>query len=114
MSLTPDERFLLVVENYAFLPRVAVYRATDGVFVRHLGKGPGDPFSVPMSVAVVPSTGEVLVSDCGRNQVVRIQSIDNDAVTGVLGVRRGVGSLHFFNPSGLAVLDGLHCPPVRV
>ena len=106
LTLTPDEAFLLVVDlgNH----RVAVLRATDGTWVRQL---PGT-LPNPFGVAVVPSTGEVLVSDLNRHQVVRFRSIDDDTVVGTLGTGRGSGPTQFFGPSGLAVLDGSHCPLV--
>jgi hypothetical protein len=109
LALTPDEAFLLVVDwgNR----RVAVLRATDGTWVRHLTGLPCTLLS-PFGVAVVPSTGEVLVSDWGRNQVVRFRSIDDDTVAGTLGTGQGSGPAQLWYPSGLAVLDGSHRPLV--
>ncbi len=66
----------------------------------------------PFGVAVVPSTGEVLVSDLNRHQVVRFRSIDDDTVVGTLGTGQGSGSTQFYWPCGLAVLDGSHRPLV--
>jgi DNA-binding beta-propeller fold protein YncE len=110
LVLTPDEAFLLVVDS--FNHRVVVLRATDGTWVRQLtGSGPGT-LSIPFGVAIVPPTGEVLVSDWARNHVVRFQSIDDDTVVGTLGTGQGSGPTQFNTPSGLAVLDGSHCPLV--
>jgi hypothetical protein len=110
LTLSPDEAFLLVVDaggNH----RVAVLRATDGTWVRQL-TGPPGTLPTPWGVAVVPSTGEVLVSDWNRNQVVRFRSIDDDTVGGTLGTGRGSGPTQFIFPSGMAVLDGCHRPLV--
>ena len=109
LALTPDETFLLVAD--AGNHRVAVLRATDGTWVRHL-TGPPGTLSNPCCVAVVPSTGEVLVSDWWRNQVVRFRSTDDDTVVGTLGTGDGSGPTQFNGPSGLAVLDGSHRPLV--
>jgi DNA-binding beta-propeller fold protein YncE len=109
LALTPDEAFLLVVDDGNH--RVAVLRATDGTWVRQL-TGPPGTLPDPWGVAVVPSTGEVLVSDTDLNQVVRFRSIDDDAVVGTLGT--GQGPTQVWYPSGLAVLDGSHRPLVYV
>ncbi len=105
LALTPDEAFLLVVDHGN--RRVAVLRASDGTWVRQL-TGPPGTLPNPFGVAVVPSTGEVLVSDWHRSQVVRFRSIDDDTVVGTLGTCRGSGPTQFRCPSGLAVLDGSH------
>jgi DNA-binding beta-propeller fold protein YncE len=107
LALTPDEAFLLVVVNR----RVAVLRATDSTWVRQLTGSPGTLPS-PYGVAVMPSTGEVLVTDWDRHQVVRFQSINNDTVVDTLGTGEGSGPMQFDSPSGLAVLDGSHRPLV--
>jgi len=107
--LTPDEAFLLVVDGRNH--RVAVLQATDGTWVRQL-TGPPGTLRFPCGVAVVPSTGEVLVSDWRGHQVVRFRSIDDDMVVGTLGTGLGSGSSEFRSPSDLAVLDGSHCPMV--
>ena len=109
LALTPDESFLLVVD--AGNRRVAVLRASDGTWVRQL-MGPPGTLPSPIGVAVVPSTGEVLVSDMIRHQVVRFRSIDDDTVVGALGTGRGIGPTQFYLPYGLAVLDGSHRPLV--
>jgi hypothetical protein len=103
--LTPDEAFLLVLDYGNNC--VAVLRATDGTWVRQLTGPPGTLLS-PCGVAVVPSTGEVLVSVWDRHEVVRFRSIDDDTVIGTLGSGEGSGPTQFRFPSGLAVLDGSH------
>ncbi len=109
LALTPDEAFLLVVDGRN--RRVAVLRATDGTWVRQL-TGPPGTLPYPWCVAVVPSTGEVLVSDVSRHQVVRFQSIDDDTLVGTLGTGVGSGPTQFDSPLVLAVLDGSHRPLV--
>ena len=111
LALTPDEDFLLVADSGN--RRVAVLRALDGAWVRQL-TGPPGTLQSPDGVAVVPSTGEVLVSDWDRDRVIRFRSIDDDSVVGTLGTGHGSGPTEFDNPSGLAVLDGFHCPVVCV
>ncbi len=109
LALTLDESFLLVVDGGNH--RVAVLRATDGTWVRQL-TGPPGTLPYPIGVAIVPSTGEVLVSIWHRHQVVRFRSIDDDTVVGRLGTGHGSGPMQFYAPSGLAVLDGFHRPLV--
>ena len=109
LTLTPDESFLLVMDHQGN-HRVAVLRATDGTWVRQL-TGPHNTLRLSFGVAVVPSTGEVLVSDWVRHLVVRFRSIDDDTVVGTLG-SRGSGPNQFDLPSSLAMLDGSHRPLV--
>ena len=111
LALTPDEDFLLVVDQGN--RRVAVLRALDGAWVRQL-TGPPGTLHIPIGVAVVPSTGEVLVSDTFRHRVIRFRSIDDDTVVGTLGTGRGSGPTEFNYPSGLAVLDDVDCSVVCV
>ena len=111
LALTPDENFLLVVDQGN--RRVAVLRALDGAWLRQL-TGLHGTLQGPVGVAVVPSTGEVLVSDGGRDRVIRFRSIVDDTVVGTLGTGRGSGPTEFDDPLGLAVLDGVHCPVVCV
>jgi hypothetical protein len=111
LALTPDESFLLMVDGASVNRRVAVLRASDGTWVRQL-TGPPGTLPIPYGVAIVPSTGEVLVSDIFRDQVVRFRSIDDDMVIGTLGTVGGSGPTQFDSPSGLAVLDGSQHPSV--
>ena len=111
LALTPNEDFLLVVD--CFNRRVAVLRALDGAWVRQL-TGPPGTLENPHGVAVVPSTGEVLVSDVDRHCVIRFRSIDDDTVVGTLGTGRGSGPTEFDYPYGLAVLDGVQCSVVSI
>ena len=109
LTLTPDEAFLLVADRGN--RRVAVLRASEGTWVRQL-KGPPGTLLNPCGVAIVPSTGEVLVSDWNRHQVVRFRSIDDDTVVGTFGTGRGSGPTQFNVPTGFAVLDGSQRPLV--
>jgi DNA-binding beta-propeller fold protein YncE len=110
LALTPDENFLLVVDSNNC--RVAVLRATDGLWVRQLTGPPGTLLN-PCGVAVIPSTGQILVSDCDLHRVIRFLSIDNDSVVGTLGTGRGNGPTEFCKPRTFAVLDGHHRHSVR-
>ena len=109
LALTPDEAFLLVVDGRNL--RVAVLWATDGTWVRQL-TGPPGTLPSPWGIAVVPSTGEILVSDWDCHQVVRFRSIDDDTVVGTLGTGEGSDPTQFEYPCGLAVVDGSYCPLV--
>ena len=109
LALTPDEAYLLVVEGRGN-NRLVVLRATDGSWVRHL-TGPPNTLDMPHDVAVVLSTGRVLVTNkC--YQVVEFRSIEDDTVTGVLGTGKGDGPTEFHEPYGIVVLDAPYCPPV--
>jgi hypothetical protein len=110
LALTPNEDFLLVVDRVN--DRVAVLRATDGTWVRQL-TGPPGTLQQSFGVAVVPSTGEVLVSDEGHQHIIRFRSIDDDTLVGTLGTGDGCGPTEFWNPRGMAVLDGPNSTPVR-
>ena len=100
-----DEDFLLVADGGN--RRVVVLRALDGVWVRQL-TGPPGTLQYPIVVAVVPSTGEVLVSDGGPHRFIRFRSIDDDTVVGTLGTGQGSGPTEFNSPCGFVVLDGIH------
>ncbi len=109
LALTPDDAFLLVADQRN--RRVAVLRATDGAWVRQL-TGPPGTLHYPVGVSVVPSTGQVLVSDISRHQVIQFRSIEDDSVVGTLGTGEGSGPTQFQYPFGLAVVDGPCCPAV--
>jgi hypothetical protein len=109
LALTPNDAFLLVVDPRN--QRVVVLRATDGAWVRQL-TGPPDTLQIPIGVTVVPSTGQVLVSDVGRHQVIQFRSIEDDTVVGMLGTGLGSGTTQFQRPVCLACLDGPCCPAV--
>ena len=109
LALTPDEDFLLTVESDN--RRLALLRAFDGVWVRQL-TGPPGTLQNPFGVAVVPSTGEVLVSDWDRNRVIRFRSIDDDTVVGTLGTGQGDGPTEFDDPCGMVVLESNVFPSV--
>ncbi len=112
VALTPDEDFLLVVDNGN--SRVAVLRASDGTLVRQLTGPPGTLLD-PFGVAIVPSTGEVLVSDRACHRLFRFRSFDDDTLVGTLGSgRSGSGPTQFSNPQGLAALTGSHYRLVRI
>ena len=95
---TPDGRQLLVTDN---AHRVAVFDTASGAFVRQL-TGPAGTLAAPDGVVVVPSTGEVLVSEWSQCRVVVFRSVSDDTVVRTLG---GPAALAW--PCGLAVLDGI-------
>ena len=109
LALTPDEAFLLVactVDTYrGYKPsgRVAVLRASDGMWVKDL-MGPPSTLLAPFGVAVVPSTGEIIVSDEACHRVLRFRSCDDDTVVGTLGTGLGSGPTQLSWPRGLVVL----------
>jgi DNA-binding beta-propeller fold protein YncE len=109
LALTPDDAFFLVADSNN--QRVAVLRATDGACVCAL-TGPPGTLQNPCYVIVVPSTGEVLVSDVDLHQVVRFRSIDDDTVVGTLGTGQGDGPTEFTHPYGMVVLEGQFFPSV--
>ncbi len=111
LALTPDDTFLLVADQLN--QRVVVLRAMDGAWVRQL-TGPPDTLRRSFGVSVVPSTGQVLVSDISRHQVIQFRSIEDDTVVGTLGTGQGSSPTQFQNPYGLAVLDSSCCPAVRL
>ena len=99
LALSPDDAFLLVADSSN--QRVAVLRATDGAWVRAL-TGPPGTLECPWYVVVVPSTGEVLVSDINLNQVVRFRSIDDDTVAGWSRQQsHTIESPHWFGSAGM-------------
>ncbi len=110
IALTPDDAFLLVI-NYGSRP-VAVLRASDGTWIRQL-TGPPGTLTNPIGVAVVPSTGQVLVVDYSRCLVVQFRSVEDNNSIETLGTGWGSGPTQCNRPYGLAVLDGPGCPPVR-
>ncbi len=111
LTLTSDDAFLLVADPDQQL--VVVLRATDGAWVHQLTGLPGT-LQWPIDVAVVPSTGQVLVSDLDRHQVIQFPSIEDDSVVGTLGTGFGSGPTQFRKPRSLAILDGPFCLSVRL
>ena len=82
LALTPDGLHLLVVDSGN--ERVVVLAASDGAWVRAL-TGPARTLREPFGVAVVPSTGHVLVSDVFLHTVVVFASVTNDTIVRRLG-----------------------------
>ena len=111
LALTPDDAFLLVADSHN--QRVAVLRATDGAWVR-AQTGPFGTLVWPRYVTVVPSTGEVLVSDIDLHQVVRFRSTDDDLVVGTLGTGQGGGPTELNDPMGMVVLESNVFPSVSL
>lgn len=101
LTVTPDETFLLAVESAVVL----VLRASNGTLVQALIGPPGtlQPGSICTGIAVVPSTGEVLVSSGAR--IVRFKSVSDDTVVGTVGE-----NLDWFSPTAIAVVDHSSVP----
>ena len=59
-----------------------------------------------MQAVIVPQTGQVLVADYNRCQVVVFAGVDDDAVVCTLGDGYGQGPRQLRHPCGLAVWDG--------
>jgi hypothetical protein len=93
---------LLLVCDYQNY-RVVVADASDGTFKRAL-QGPAGTLSGVGSVAFVPATGQVLVTDFWRGRMVVFAGVDDDTVVHTLG--DGQGPMQLDAPRGLAVLDG--------
>ncbi len=102
MALSPDETRLLVADTDNH--RVVVVDAHDGRSVRML-QGPAGTLQLPICVAMVPRTGQVLVADIQRHVVVVFAGVDNDTVVSTIGDGRGTGPRQLHHPYGVAVLD---------
>ena len=110
MALTPDEALLLVCD--VGYNHVAVLQASDGAWVRAM-TGPPNTLSFPFHVVVVPSTGEVLVSDIHRHQVVRFRSIVDETVVGTLGTTGGGhGPSELKRPGSMVIVEDLSVHPL--
>ena len=106
LALSPDERFLLVVDSEGkFIHVVDV--VDEYHCVRHL-QGPAGTLIQPTGIAIVPSSLRVLVSDSQRNVVVVFRSyqIDNVDVLFELGTGvRGNQPNQFDTCLGLSVFE---------
>jgi hypothetical protein len=106
LALSPCENFVLVADRGN--RRVVVIRTSDGSWVRTLTGPPGTLQGSCACVAVVPASGEVLVSDFEQHRVVRFRSIEDDTVLGYLG-----GDATQLNgPTGMAILPAQVCVSV--
>jgi tripartite motif-containing protein 71 len=103
LSLTPGETHLLICD--AGNHRVVVADARDGRCLRSL-QGPAGTLDFPIQAIVVPQTGQVLVVDVNRCDVVVFAGVDDDTVVRTLGDGPGHGLRQLHIPYGLAVLDG--------
>ena len=82
LALSADGLLLLVADSGN--ARVAVLLASDGAWVRAL-TGPAGTLRCPVCVAVVPSTGQVVVGDIDLHMVIVFNSVTSDTVVSRLG-----------------------------
>jgi DNA-binding beta-propeller fold protein YncE len=68
----------------------------------------------PAAVAVVPTTGAVVVADTGRNQVVVLAGLRDDRVVQTLGDGYGRRPRSLMRPAGVAVIMDVEHGPVCV
>jgi DNA-binding beta-propeller fold protein YncE len=102
MALSPDETRLLVAD--AGNRRVMVVDAHDGRSVRTL-QGPAGTLQEPIGVAMVPRTGQVLVTDIQRHVVVVFAGVDDDTAVRTIGDGPGAGPRQLHHPRSVTVLD---------
>ena len=86
--MTPDQAHLLVADT---INNRVVVLTSAGDYVRSLSGG--GTLAKPWGLAVVPSTGQLLVTDFGRDVLVVLASISDDTVVRVLGGANAVGGL---------------------
>ncbi len=102
LALTPDQTQLVVGDRSNH--RLVVLDATDGQPVSALTP-PAVVMPNPMGVAIVPHTGQVLVADCVRHQVLLFASLHSTEIIRTFGDGgRGNGGSKLNYPSGIAVL----------
>jgi tripartite motif-containing protein 71 len=109
LAVTLDQTFLVVCDlgNH----QLVVLDATDGRFVRALTP-PADVMPNPVGVAIVPHTGQVLVADCARHQVLLFASLHSTEVIRTFGDGgRGNGDRKLNYPSDVAVLTAADVDP---
>jgi hypothetical protein len=102
LALSPDETRLLVADYGN--RRVVVADAHDGRSVRTL-QGPAGTLQRPVGIAMVPRTGQVLVTDYTLHRVVVFAGVDDDTVVRTIGDGPGAGPRQLDHPIGMAVLD---------
>ncbi len=102
LALSPDQTQLVVVDSRNH--RLVVLDATDGRPVSALTP-PAGVMLDPVGVAIVPHTGQVLVSDWERHQVLLFASLHSTEVVLAFGNgRRGYKDHQLNHPNGVAVV----------
>ncbi len=102
MALTPDHAHLVVVDRDN--KRLVVRDATDGRAVSTLTPAAG-ALPSPLSVVVVPDTGQLLVTDDNRNQAVLFGGLTDATVVRVFGEGQGSGDRQLNGPHGVALVS---------
>jgi DNA-binding beta-propeller fold protein YncE len=109
LALTPDQTQLVVVDRNNH--RLVVLDATDGRPVSALTP-PADVMPNPVGVAIVPHTGQVLVTDCARHQVLLFASLHSTEIIRTFGDGgRGDGGSKLIYPSDVAVVTTADVDP---
>jgi DNA-binding beta-propeller fold protein YncE len=102
MALTPDQTQLVIVDSRNH--RLVILDATDGRPVSDLTP-PAGVMPDSMGVVIVPHTGQVLVADRLRHQVLLFAGLHSSEVVRTFGDGgQGNGDRQLNNPSGVAVL----------
>jgi DNA-binding beta-propeller fold protein YncE len=102
VALTPDQAYLVVVDRVN--RRLVVRDATDGRSVSTLTPAPG-VLPSPCGVVMVPHTGQLLVTDGDRHQVVLLGGLADATVVRVFGEGQGSGDLQLNNPMGVVLVS---------
>ncbi len=101
LALTPDQTCLVVADTAN--RRLVLLDVTDGRVKSTLTPELG-VFLFPRAVIAVPHTEQVLVTDCGWNQVILL-GLTDAAVVRVFGEGYGRGDRHFHQPFGVALVE---------
>jgi hypothetical protein len=102
VALTPDHAHLVVVDYRN--KRVVIRNATDGEAVSTLTPAAG-VLRDPQGVTVVPHTGQVLVTDVVRHQVVLFRGLADPTVVRLFGEGLGSGDRQLECPYGVALVS---------
>ncbi len=95
--------------SWQFNRRIDVLDARDGSFVRSLLGSPKGTLQQPIGVAVVPSTGQLVVCDRKKFKIFIFHSITNDTLVRTIGEGNGMGALIFLYYALLRLLFSNSC-----
>jgi DNA-binding beta-propeller fold protein YncE len=105
LALTPDQTQLVVCDRGNH--RLVVLDATDGRAVSELNP-PAGVMLGPEGVIIAPHTGQVLVADCERHQVLLFADLHSTEVVRTFGEGgRGNGDRKLNYPNGVAVVTAI-------
>jgi tripartite motif-containing protein 71 len=109
LALTPDQTHMVVVDSRNH--RLVVLDAINGRPASELNP-PGGVMLDPVSVVIVPHTGQVLVTDVERHQVLLFASLHSTEVIRTFGDgERGNGDRKLNHPHGVAVVIAADVDP---